>query len=276
MKIARVFPSKTSHTPTDKLCFFDHPGLFDFNKGIEEVHVSVVFKWDLDKAEKLAISWGAVGAVKIGGPATGQRAKNFIPGMYLKKGITITSRGCPNKCWFCSVWKRDGNIRELKTIHPGNIIQDDNFLATSKNHQEKVFQMLQKQNGIQFTGGLDPKFLNEWNAEKLGSLKINQLFFAYDTPDDLKYLKKSSIIIKKIFPSRQKLRCYALCGYPDDSIEHAKNRMLEIAELGFFPMAMRWRDENGNYDNNSIEWKNFARTWIRPAAIYTELKKYNL
>ena len=276
MNIARVFPTKTSHTPMDSLCFYDVPGLFDFSLDIKEVHISTIFKWDLQKAEQLAEAWKVIAPVKIGGPATGEKACEFVPGMYMKKGITFTSRGCPNKCWFCSVWKRDGNIRELKTIHPGNIIQDDNFLATSKEHQIKVFEMLKTQKKIEFTGGLDPKFFTRWHAEELKKLRINQMFFAYDTSDDFEPLMVASKILKEHGFNRHKLRCYALIGYPNDTINAAETRLFEIVQMGFYPMAMLWRDENGNKFTKDKNWSRFQKTWSRPAAINARIKSWSL
>ena len=59
--------------------------------------------------------------VHMGGPAFNMPGGDFVPGMYLKKGYVITSRGCPNRCWFCSVPRREGGrLRELP-ITEGNI-----------------------------------------------------------------------------------------------------------------------------------------------------------
>jgi radical SAM superfamily enzyme YgiQ (UPF0313 family) len=104
-RIIRVFPRKTKATPTDSLVRIGvAPALFD---EADEVHISVSFTWDLKKAEELEKSWRYVAPTKIGGPATGMRGEDFTPGLYLKKGYVITSRGCPNRCWFCSVPKRE-------------------------------------------------------------------------------------------------------------------------------------------------------------------------
>lgn len=108
----------------------------------DEVHISVTFTWDMPRAEQLSKSWEAVASVKIGGPVTGQKSENFTPGMYLKNGYVITSRGCPNKCWFCSVWKREGTVRELPIMQGWNVL-DDNLLACSDSHIKKVMQMLE-------------------------------------------------------------------------------------------------------------------------------------
>ena len=115
-RIARVFPRKTNASPDDSLCFFGAP---PDELDVDEVHISWVFSYDDQIVDKLAEQWRHVAPVKIGGPANGDRGEEFTPGLYLKKGYTITSRGCPNKCWFCDVHKREGTIRELK-INTGN------------------------------------------------------------------------------------------------------------------------------------------------------------
>ena len=122
-KIARVFPRRTNASPKDALAFFDVPGMFPVE--VDEVHISVAFTWDIPRAERLAKTWEKMAPVKLGGPALGAAGEDFTPGMYLKPGYVITSRGCPNRCWFCSVPKREGSLRELP-ITEGNNVLDDN------------------------------------------------------------------------------------------------------------------------------------------------------
>ena len=111
-KIIRVFPTKTNATPDDELVRIrEVPSLFD---EADEVHISVAFTWDIPWAEWAARQWERVAPVKIGGPAYNEPGGEFVPGMYMKKGYVITSRGCPNRCWFCAVPKREGGqLREL-------------------------------------------------------------------------------------------------------------------------------------------------------------------
>lgn len=184
MKIARVFPRRTKATPDDALAFTVPPpkALSD----IDEVHISVAFTYDVGKAEKLAEAWARLGVpVKMGGPAFNAPGGDFIPGMYLKQGYVITSRGCHNRCWFCSVPQREGyRLRELP-ITNGHCVLDDNLLACSEGHIRAVFTMLQNQ--IQrpiFTGGLEAKLLRPWHVDFLRESKAQRMYFAYDTPDD--------------------------------------------------------------------------------------------
>ena len=265
MRIIRVFPRRTKATPTDDLSYFGPPDLF---AEADEVHISVTFTYDLQRAERLAEQWRPVAQVKIGGPATGMRGEKFTPGMYLKKGYVITSRGCPNRCWFCSVWKREGQeVRELPITEGWNVL-DDNLLACSDEHIKAVFAMLKRQRKApQFTGGLEAARMRPWVATALKDLKPKQLFFAYDTPDDLEPLYIAGAMLLNVGFTKEShaLRCFVLCGYPKDTISEAKARMLDAIAAGFTPMAMLWRDGEGKTDR---EWRKFQRLWARPAIVH--------
>ena len=92
MNIARVFPRRTNATPDDELAFTSPPT--NELPHIDEVHISVAFTYDLPKANTLAEAWMKTGLpVKLGGPAYHAPGGEFTPGMYLKKGLVITSRG---------------------------------------------------------------------------------------------------------------------------------------------------------------------------------------
>lgn len=251
-------------TPDDEHAYTTEP---PFWADYREVHVSVTWTYDLPRAEQLAREWERVAPVKIGGPATGMRGEEFTPGMYVKRGYVITSRGCPNRCWFCAVWKRDGTIRELP-IHDGWNVLDDNLLACSDAHIRAVFAMLARQvQRAEFTGGLEAARLKAWHVELLAALKPKQAFFAYDTPDDLEPLRAAGKAISKAWPaaiSGRRLRCYVLCGWKRDSMNAADARMRTAWDAGFLPMAMLYRDAQGRVD---LAWQRFQKAWARPASI---------
>lgn len=266
MRILRVFPRRTRATPDDELVRVGcGPGLFD---EADEVHISVSFTWDLSSAERLVREWARVGRVRVGGPATGEMGLDFVPGLYLKNGYVITSRGCPNRCWFCSVWRREGaEVRELPIVDGSNIL-DDNLLACSDGHVRRVFEMLGRQGDKpEFTGGLEAARLKRWHARELRSLRPKQVFFAYDTPDDLEPLiEAGKLLHSEGFPKKShNLRAYVLCGYPKDTMGNAEKRMKETLAAGFTPMAMLWRDSSGETDSS---WRKFQRLWARPAIIH--------
>lgn len=265
-KIIRVFPRRTKVTPDDELAAIARlPSMFD---ECDEVHISVAFTWDLPLAEELYKQWKYVAPTTMAGPALMTRGEKFISGMYVKKGFTITSRGCPNQCWFCSVWRREGvGVRELE-VQDGYDILDDNLLACSDDHVKEVFDMLSRQpQRPKFTGGLEAKILKPWHCERLKALKPERLYFAYDTPDDYEPLLDAGVMLREAgFTSASHvLSCYVLCGWPADTLESAENRMRQTIAAGFTPMAMLYRDQSGKRDDS---WRVWARTWARPSIIY--------
>ena len=267
-RIIRVFPRRTNATPIDEFVRINEPpGMLD---ECDEVNISVAFEWDLPVAEQLARKWKHVAPVKIGGPATGERSGEFKPGMYIKNGYTITSRGCPNRCWFCSVWRREGDtVRELPIMDGWNVL-DDNLLACRDDHILAVFSMLARQKRKpEFTGGLEAKRLKAWHVTELRKLKPKQMFFAYDTPDDLEPLQDAGrILLRSGFTTTSHaLRCYILCGWPKDTEASADARMQQAKAAGFTPMAMALRGKDGIM---SHKWAVFQRKWARVAIIHAK------
>ena len=266
MKIARVFPRKTNASPTDDLSFFGLPSMF--LPHIDEVHVSVTFDWDKKRAEWLAKNWEQIAPTRIGGPAYDDPGGPFEPGRYLNQDYVITSRGCPNRCWFCEAWKNEGNeVRELP-INEGWNLLDNNILACSGDHQEKVFQMLLRQKKRpRFTGGLEAARLKEWHIEWLIRLKPRSAFFAYDEPNDLEPLVNASRLLNKAGILKNNIYgCYVLIGYKGDTILNAEQRLNKTVELGFFPQAMLFNRKK-DYD-----WRHFQREWANKKIVGYKMK----
>lgn len=273
MRIARIFPRITKATPMDELVFTDVPPFKEFLPDIDEIHVSVAFTYDMARAEWLARQWEATGLpVKIGGPAFDKPGSKFTPGRYVKDGYTITSRGCPNNCWFCKVPKREGKLREFAVQDGWNIL-DDNFLACSDEHIKQTFEMLSMQSRQpEFTGGLEAKILKPWHAEQLHKIKTKRMYFAYDTPDDYEPLVYAGRLLQEVgFKiSNYSMRCYVLIGYRGDTFDKAEKRLNDTIKAGFMPYAMLYRDDNGNVNET---WSRFQREWLRPAIVSTKMSK---
>ncbi|KKM83980.1 hypothetical protein LCGC14_1303840 [marine sediment metagenome] len=235
----RVFAGKTNASPTDKLVFFGPPPSPLFREPI--VRVSVTFTWDIEKGRHLHKLWSECSDdCQIGGPAFGDPGGEFVPGRFLTKGFTITSRGCPKKCEVCYAQKREGPIREL-AIRDGWRVQDNNLLACSMKHIIAVFKMLLKQPlGASFPGGLDMDYLKPWHVDALKELqskhKFCALWVAFDGPAGMKNLDKAKDLLADF--SQERKFAYVLIGYDGDSLIKAENRCARVYESGFLPFAM--------------------------------------
>jgi len=274
INIARVFPRRTKMTPTDENAFVGEPPLgcplFD------EVHISVTFTWDIERGLRLIKEWSKYGdRIFIGGPAIGDVGNRFIPGMYIKKGVVFTSRGCPNKCWYCLVPKREGKLRELP-ITEGHIVQDNNLLACSQQHIQTVFQMLKAQHRIEFAGGLQSDLITERIAQELSQLNIRHLWLSYDRPDDPDKIRKAVRILREYGFKRDQIRCYVLIAMASDTLTKTETRLKEAWRMGTLPFAMRYRKSVKNFEDSFVyrdrEWNLLTRKWSRPASVKAMMK----
>jgi hypothetical protein len=272
VKLIRVFPRKTKATPDDALAYFGPPDLF---AEADEIHVSVTFTYDKAIAERLAEQWKYVAPVKVGGVAYGDAGADFVPGRYIKPGYIFTSRGCPRRCWFCSVWKRDPVPRMLPIIDGHNIL-DDNLLACPREHVEAVFAMLRRQKRrVEFTGGLEALALEDYHVDLLASLTPRPtMFWAYDPGDKFETLEHAArrLLAAGFTEASHRMRVYVLIGFPKDTFAAAEHRLQQMRSIGFTPMAMLWRPETASQEKYMPEqgWRAFQRKWARPAIIHSK------
>lgn len=276
-EIARAFPRRTKATPTDALALVGIPTKEDLTRVevADEIHVSVTYTYDIEKAEKMAAAYEKAGhKVKVGGPAFGDRfSSTFTPGLYMGEGYTFTSRGCPNHCWFCSVWQScRGQIKELE-IKDGWKICDDNVLATSPEHFKAVIEMLKRQPfPAEWVGGIEAKILQPWQAELMKEANTRRIYCAYDTPDDLEPLIAAGKIFRDagFTVTSNTCMCYVLIGYKGDTFEAAEKRLYQAIDAGFMPFAMLFKDKNGTTDE---VWRRFQREWAAPQIVGTKVRK---
>jgi hypothetical protein len=269
VKILRVFPRRTSHTPDDEMAAIGGPGLF--RPAADEVHISVVFDWDIPGALRLAAEWQQFYPnVRIGGPACGDPGGEFVAGRYVRKGITITSRGCPMTCPWCVVPKREGGARCLPIV-PGHIVQDNNLLATPREHQERVFEMLAGQKGVVFSGGLDVRLLGQWHIEQLEKISVREIWVAQDQAVAGYCFCRAAEMLSAW--SRQKKRCYVLVGWDKERPADASRRLEDVWQLGFLPFAQFYRGPGEQ--PMTAEWRKLVREWSRPAATKAHMRGKN-
>lgn len=268
----RVFPRRTKWTPADGFAFVGDPPLFRPINDLP-VRISCLFTWHIEESERLKRSWSRFYSdVQTGGPAYDDKGGDFEPGMFVKSGITHTSRGCSKSCNWCLVPGREGWIRELP-IKPGWNVNDNNLLACSMRHVEKVFQMLQQQKRpIVFSGGLDAELFRDEHAELIQSIKLSEAWFACDYPGAIEHLEKVAKLLPEISP--RKKRCYVLIGFDGESIRQATSRLKAVFNMGFWPFAMLYHTPDVKRKKWSAEWLSLQRTWCRPAAFKHEMQNH--
>lgn len=275
MRIARVFTSKNQYTPDDDLAFTDEPGLFP--PEVDRVHVSCSFSWEMEKAEQLAEAWASVASVEVGGPAYDWPAGNFEPGMYLRKGYVITSRGCSKKCKFCFVRRREGSITTLP-IRGGKWVCDNNLLACPRKHIEAVFDMLDEQTDVRFQGGFDVDFLENWHVERAVKIKPKKIYIAFDDDSEHKraQVKRACDMMLESGIAHGVIHCFVLGGFGDDTIEAAEDRCRWLLGIGAVPIASTYRGPEELIAKRDPFWNDWQKRWAWQPGIFGMAKREGL
>ena len=240
----------------------------------KDVFLSVVFTWDLPKAYQRAEDLSSKGYhVHAGGPAVLLNPQYLadvaecngkdIPVLHRHNpNATFTSRGCIRRCPFCAVPKIEGELVELEDWPVRPIVCDNNLLACSRVHFDRVVDKLKPLSGIDFNQGLDARLLTKYHAERLSELKCIARLAWDDIAYESAFRRAYQLLRNAGFP-KSRIRVYVLIGY-NDTPEDALYRLSEIWKTKSFPNPMRYQPLDALKKNSFV-----GEAWTE-----TELRRY--
>lgn len=166
---------------------------------------------------------------------------SLYPELTQNTAYGFLTRGCPNNCAFCCVSKKEGlvshkvaNLTEFWDGQKNICLLDPNILAC-KQHMDLLQQLAESGAWVDFTQGIDARFINEKNIELLSQIKIKMLHFAFD------FMKNEKRIIKGLQMAKEHLELderkrivYVLTNF-DTSIKEDLYRVRKLKEMGYTP-----------------------------------------
>ena len=237
-------------------------------------YLSVVFSWHLGYAYQRAIWHRMFGRrVVAGGPAV-YNNPNALDGVAQvgttanalfrhNPRATFTSRGCVRKCPFCAVPKIEGDLVELENWEPKPIVCDNNLLATSRAHFDRVVDRLKGIAGVDFNQGLDARLLTPYHAQRLTELDFHYIRLAWDNSAYEESFMRAWQILHDAGVPKDKISVYVLIGFRDTP-EDALYRLTTIHGLGSKPFPMRYQPLDTRAKNS----------YVGPAWTHAELQRY--
>jgi hypothetical protein len=257
------------------------------------LHVSIPFTWELpivkQKIRQRGFFWDSV---LVGGPAvdlmpnyfdgmkhvkTGKKTKGVL--QRINKYATKTTTGCIRNCKFCAVPKLEGKIKELKNWPDLPILCDNNLLAASQKHFDKVIDRLVKWKWADFNQGLDSRLLTTYHAKRIKEIKKPKVRLALDS---MKYVKSWQIAVEKLLKVgivKSNISSYVLIGFDSDPSE-AWERCNFLKEQGIEPFP-QWfhrldamKKNKITKEQKNLGWNSFERRKImRWFYFYKKTKK---
>lgn len=213
------------------------------------LYLSVPFTWLMAEANDIASQYK--GEVRIGGPGTMKPTvcEEVEPLLFHNPLATFTSRGCPNKCKFCAVPRLEGEFRELDSWRPAPIICDNNLLASTQRHFDKVIDSLKRFDYCDFNQGLDARLLKSHHASRLGELKNPHIRFAFD------HISMELTTWKAVELVRQNglknISVYVLIGF-NDTPDEATYKLETVRSWGIWPNPMRYQPLDASKKNQYV------------------------
>lgn len=171
----------------------------------------------------------------------------LYPNLTKDTAYGFLTRGCPNNCGFCIVSQkecaRSVKVADLSEFWRGQRhikLLDPNLLAC-KDRADLLRQLIDSPARVDFTQGLDARFVTEEAAGLLKQIKIDKVHFAFDYMKNEKAIIKGLQTYKRVCGTRENNAIvYMLTNY-NTTIEEDLYRLRMIKQCGFLPDVRIYR-----------------------------------
>lgn len=187
--------------------------------------------------------------------------------------VSMTSRGCPRGCSFCHVAAKEGRCtvkvadvsdfwdgqKEIKVLDPN--------ITACKQKRDLMQQYAETGAWIDFTQGIDIRLVNEMDIADLNKMKIKNLHFAWDNPED-DLVQKFKLFSEQFrIKDYRRKTVYCLTNY-NSTMEQNLYRIYTLRELGYQPYVMVY-----NKPSAPKELKRLQR-WCNNKIIFKSCKRF--
>lgn len=196
---------------------------------------SIPFTWDLPGVfvvlKSRSLFWeNAI----VGGPAVELMPGFFGSLNYVLEGhdcpgvlqrinplATRTTVGCVRRCEFCAIGTGmiEGRFRELDDWPDLPMITDNNILAASKVHFDRVIDRLIVHKWADFNQGIDSRLLTDYHAKRLSEIKKPTIRLALDHMDYRDKWQEAFDRLREAGIAKSNISSYCLVGFKSDPRE---------------------------------------------------------
>jgi len=247
-------------------------------------HYDIVYKAKVFTAEYTEDEQTVIDADTVIQGGTGYGLKNILPSDiehlypdYSLYNITDTAygfltRGCPRGCKFCIVGEKEG-LKSYKVADLSNFWHDQKEIKlldpniTACADCNDLLKDLAKSNAwIDFTQGVDIRFMTDEMVIYFNSIKTKMLHFAWDNYEFNTYEKLKQF--RPLFKiDGRRLRVYVLTNF-NTTHEQDIERVMKLRELDYDPYVMIY-----NKKSAPVETKHTAR-WVNNKLIFRKCNRF--
>ena len=172
---------------------------------------------------------------------------SLYPDLTKNKAFGHLTRGCNNNCSFCVVSHKEGlcsrKVADLTEWWNGQkeiVLLDANILAC-KQRKELLQQLIDCKAKVDFTQGLDARFVTPEIAEMLKKINTKMFHFAFDFMKNEKQIIKGLKTFKEIVNPNMRNCCVYILTNFDTNLEEDLYRIKMVESIGMTPDVRIYR-----------------------------------
>ena len=189
-----------------------------------------------------------------------------------KTAYGFLTRGCPNRCRWCVVPRKEGNIHpymdadEIAVDARKNLILMDNNILASDYGLQQMEKIIRRKYRVDFNQGLDARLVTDDIAKMLAKVRwIKRIRFGCDTPAQIAECERTMTMLDRYgYKGEYFLYCILL-----DDFSEAFERVNHWRGKGkrFLPHAQPYRDLN-NPHQVIPQWQKDLAHWADRKELY--------
>ncbi len=179
---------------------------------------------------------------------------------------TRTSTGCIRQCGFCGIGTgriEPGGITELADWPDLPVVCDNNLLATSRPHFDRVIDRLVRWKCADFNQGLDARLLTEYHAQRFAEIRKPLIRLALDSLAYRESWERAYDLLRSAGVAKTHIRSFVLIGFntgPDEAWERYRwvNQRCKALPMWFHRLdALEWNTVTA--DQVALGWDDEKR-----------------
>ena len=187
--------------------------------------------------------------------------------------VAMTSRGCPRQCSFCHVASKEGcksvRVASVSDFWRGGqklIEVCDPNITACKDKRELFKEYRETGATINFNQGLDIRLLNDDDIWDINHMRIKDLHFAWDRPNE--NLRQKFEYFAKHFRRKSNIgMVYVLTNY-DSTMEQNLERIYCLRDMGYDPYVMVFNKPSAPHEILQLQ------RWCNMKSVFKTVKRF--
>lgn len=210
---------------------------------------------------------------------------SIYPNVPTDTSYGFLTRGCPNKCKWCVVPRKEGLVHpywDIDRVANGRkkvVLMDNNILAAGDYAKEQLQKIIDKGYRVDFNQALDARLVTDEYAKLLAQMKWidNRIRFGCDTPGQIKECKRAMDMIDGYgYKGQYFLYTMLNSNFKEcyDRIHYwwEENKACREAhkQKRVFPYAQPYRDPD-NPNHQPPQWQKYMANWVNKKMLFESI-----